>query len=123
MSIKQNVLSSSVFSSFSSPAARTLASAGLIALLSACGSGTSSTSANSNSPVAQISTGTMTLDLPVTGSAASAPDQTATPTFHIAPVLLMSLQTLMHLMLTALLKWQQISNLFPLNSRVCRPGA
>ncbi|MFZ6755136.1 putative Ig domain-containing protein [Undibacterium sp. Dicai25W] len=88
MSIKQNVLFSSLPVTLSAPLARTLVSAGLFALLSACGSGTSSTNANSNSSVAQISTATTTLDLPVIGSAATPPDQIATPTFHIAPVLL-----------------------------------
>ena len=88
MSIKQNVLFSSVPSVFSSPVACTLASAGLLALLSACGSGTSNTSSTSTTPVAQISTGITSLTIPVVGPAVSAPDQTATPTFHIAPVLL-----------------------------------
>ena len=92
MSTKQKRLFSSVFSTFSSPLACTLASASVISLLSACGGSSSltpaSNTASTESP-AQVSTAMMTFGLNTAAPTATVdPTLTVHPTFHLAPVIL-----------------------------------
>ena len=85
---RQKRLISSVFSSFSSPLAYALASAGVLSLLSACGGSSSSPTASADTP-AQISSAVLTFglnpDTPATSVDAPVPVH---PSFHLAPVIL-----------------------------------
>ena len=88
MSFKQKRLLTSVFSSISSQLATTVVSVGVLSLLSACGSGSgTSTPAASTDAPGQVSTATMTFGVSAPTSV-DVPVTTLAPTFHVAPVIL-----------------------------------
>src|SRR5450830_1305055 len=89
MSFNQKRLLTSVFSTISSPLVCVLASAGMLSVLSACGSGTGTTSTAASTDVtAQVSSATMTFG--VSAPTTEIPLVTVSPTFHVAPVILVA---------------------------------